>query len=424
MFTALRNLFLVAALVQSLSLAQPGYAFDYEDLTFLIESNNLTSVEQVIAHLPQPFLENYTLAYDSRSLHGSSYDYPRAVLFGTDATLVLTFNGDPAHARYQHVEAMQFRQQSNEFEMRSISFEDDAHLSAKNPPLCLSCHGNRPRPIWSSYSYADIEEQQHWPGFYGSMHDAPSLDSVEAEAYANFQRLATRHPRYRYLKFSHAESKWYPYGDGPYEHRFRPNNRLGNLLARLNARRVATDLMQKEFFLKYPNISLLWLLQCDQAEEDDYLAFVKSVYDGSYTALSDIRLAQYHSKSAEQVAFVFEKLLSGLDVYTWNLSLDPQPDDERFFTGMVSIDELVAAAVLQRLPDTHWIHRYFLPWTNQQLYETFQPGYYAANIAPGGIGNVYDMMGLFFDRDRAKQACARLQADGRKEAVITKADWQ
>ena len=392
------------------------YGFDYEDLIALIKNHQLTSIEEVIERLPESYLENFTLAYDSESLHGSSFDFPRAVLFGTDATLVITFNGDPSQRRYNHLEVMQYRQQTREFELRSISFEDDVLFSVKNPPLCQSCHGHDPRPIWSSYEYADIESLEHWPGFFGSTHDAPALNSIEEKAYGRFRKLAAEHPRYQYLRLSHPESDWFPYGAGPFEHRFRPNNRLGNLLARLNAKRVASGLVEKEFFRRYPNISLQWLLQCDQAEEEDYLTFIKSVYDGMYQSSLPVALDQYQSKSVEQVAFVFEKLLSGLDVYTWNMSLDPQPEERRFSTGIVTIDELVAAAVLAQLPVTHWLNQYYVPWASRQLYETFEQGYYATNVAPGGVGRTYDSIGLFFDRDRAREACAQLNEFGQKEA--------
>lgn len=401
--------------IASFFLAIPGHGFDYEDLASLIKSKRLASIEEVLAQLPKAYLQNFTLAYDSKSLHGSSYDFPRAVLFGTDAKLILAFNGDPTHSGYLHLEVMQFRDQTSEFEMRSITFENGVRFSTKNPPLCLTCHGHNPRPIWSSYEYTDIEQLQHWPGFYGSTHDAPDLDSVEEDAYTRFRKLAKKHPRYRFLQLSHTESEWYPFGSGPHQHRFRPNNRLGNLLARLNARRLAVDLMTGDFFRKYPNISLQWLLQCDQAEESHYLNFAKALYEDNFGNLAHLDLDRYQSKSVEQVAFVFEKLLSGGDVYTWNMSLAPTPADGRFSTGIVSIDELVAAVVLARLPDTHWVGRYYRPWMSEQLYETFDKNYYVANVAPGGVGQVYDSMGPFFDRDHAKQACPQLDVYSRQE---------
>ncbi|MDJ0956115.1 MAG: hypothetical protein QNI91_04630 [Arenicellales bacterium] len=396
--------------------AIPSHAFEYEDLVALIRDKELTTIDTVIENLPKEYLQNFTLAFGSRSLHGSSYENPRVILFGNTAKFIIAFNGDPTHSEYHSLEAMQFREESKVFELRSISFENGVRFSGKNPSVCQNCHGINPRPIWSSYEYSDIEDREHWPGFYGSTHDAPVLNEREREAYIRFRKLAAEHRRYRFLILDHPETDWYPFGTGPHQHRFRPNNRLGNLLARLNAKRIANDLKSKVFFQKYPNIALQWLLQCNQAEQEHYLSFIKSLYDRDVEPLLHVKLDQFRSKSVEQVAFVFEKLLSGLDVYTWNLSLNPSPDEPRFFTGIVSIDDLVAAAVLSELADNHWLRRYYVPWTQRQLYNSFQEGYYDANVAPGEVGKSYDEIELFFDRERAKQACSQLEQYGREEA--------
>ena len=412
------HLCFVGLCCKSLLFVSLTHAFHYEDLVALIGDKKLMNIDAVIRNLPKEYLQNFTLAFGSRSLHGSSYDNPRVILFGATAKLIIAFNGDPTHSKYHSLEVMQFREDSKVFELRTISFENGVRFSEKNPVVCQNCHGINPRPIWSSYEYSEIEDRVHWPGFYGSTHDAPVLNEGEHKAYIRFRKLAAEHPRYRFLRLDHPETDWYPFGTGPYQHRFRPNNRLGNLLARLNAKRVANDLKRKVFFQSYPNVALQWLLQCDQAERDHYLSFIKNLYDRDFQSLSHIKLNEFQSKSVEQVAFVFEKLLSGLDVYTWNLSLNPSPNDPRFFTGIVSIDELVAAAVLSELADDHWLRRYYVPWTQRQLYNSFQEGYYEANVAPGEVGKSYDGIELFFDREHAKRACSQLEQLGLKEADL------
>ena len=400
-----------------LCIPSAGIAFDYEDLVALIEERGLTTLEQVIERLPEEYRAGYTLAFDSRSLHGASLTYPRVIMFGESARLILTFNGDPNQHKYHEMEVMQYREDGKVFEMRSISFDKGVHFSEKDPELCQACHGHAPRPIWSSYEYSLLEDVEHWPGMYGSIHDAPILNPVEKDAYIRFRATAPQHPRYRFLKLGHPEMEWFPYGMGPHKHRFRPNNRLGNLLARLNAQRVATGLVQNRFFRRYPHTVLLWMLQCPEAEQEVYVDFIKRAYDAEYSGLSHIALDRYGSRSIEQFAFVLEKLVSGLDVYTWNLSMEPAPDDPRFFTGIVTIDELVAAAVLERLPDDHWIKTYYRPWTQQQLYDTFSAGYYAANVAPGGVGATYEEIGPFYDREYARGACGKLAEYAQKETT-------
>ena len=336
-------------------------------------------------------------------------------LFGESARLILTFNGNPDQHKYHEMEVMQYRENAKVFEMHSISFKDGVRFSEKNPKVCETCHGRDPRPIWSSYEYSLLEDVEHWPGMYGSIHDAPVLNPVEKEAYIRFRATASKHSRYRFLKLDHPETDWYPFGFGPNKHEFRPNNRLGNLLARLNAQRVAAGLVRNPFFQRYPHSVLLWMLQCPEAEQQAFVDFIKRSYDREYADLSHIALDRYGTKSIEQFAFVLEKLVSGLDVYTWNLSMEPSPDDPRFFTGIVTIDELVAAAVLELLPEDHWLMAYYRPWTQQQLYDTFSSGYYAANVAPGGVGATYEKIGPFYDREYARNACGRLAEHAQEE---------
>ena len=54
----------------------PGHAFQYEDLVDLIQKKDLSTIEQVLSYLPAEYLESYTLAYSSRSLHESSMIIP------------------------------------------------------------------------------------------------------------------------------------------------------------------------------------------------------------------------------------------------------------------------------------------------------------------------------------------------------------
>ena len=105
------------------------------------------------------------------------------------------------------------------------------------------------------------------------------------------------------------------------------------------------------------------------------------------------------------------------DVYTWNLALEVAADEPRFFTGMVTIDELVAAELMSSLPAGHWLRRYYVPWTQRELYDTFKQGYYADNVAPGGVGAAYEANGPFYDREYAKGACPDLDRDARAEVL-------
>jgi hypothetical protein len=400
--------------------APAGGAFDYEDVVELIRSGKLSSVEQVLARLPAEYLENFTLAYRSRSLHESSYDFPRAILFGENAKLILTFNGSDDQSRFEDLEIMQFRDDEQVFELRSISFEDGVSFSGRNPELCRGCHGANPGPIWGSYEYSENNEVMHWPGFYGSTHDAPVLNERENKAFERFRSRAAAHPRYRNLRLRHPLSRWYPYGTGPNKHQFRPNNRLGNLLARLNAKRLAHQLGQRAFYNTHPSLTMLWILNCPAISDPAFDDFIRARFHRRYPPPVDDSPKRVAEALPEDTAHMIRRLLTGPKVLTWNMALASATDERRFSTGIVHIDELVAAELLRTIPAGHWLRDYYVPWTQRDLYDTFKDGYYDANVAPGGVGAEYDAIAPFYDRDSARAACPELARRASAEVLAPK----
>ncbi len=411
---------LFRCVVALLALGPSGAAqarFDFESLRALIETERLTSVEQVVARLPEDLRANYTLVYASQSLQGASHDHPRAVLFGADAKLVLTFNGDPKQRHHDEIEILQYRDEQGVFELRSISFAQGVRFSEKNPQLCLSCHGASPRPIWGSYDY-EVRDDNHWPGLYGSTHDAPRLVPEERRAFERYRELAREHPRYRFLKTEHPATRWYPYGDGAYQHRFRPNNRIGNLLARLNARKIAHEIIRNPFFRRYYRTTLSWFIGCPEAAGSEFAGKIERLFEREFDRGRHYRL--YGDLGAvrpeNRLAFMFEKLLSGLGTYTWNMSVSTLPGGKRFSTGILTIDQLVAAAVLAEVVGGDpWLGGFYRSWTSREVYDTFRPGYYQSNVAPGGVGEQYDLLGLYFDETSARNACSGLLERARAE---------
>jgi len=390
-----------------LLLHNPAFAFDIDDLRRLIREQGLGSVAEIIERLPREYRENYTLAYDSDSLQGASYDNPRAILFGRTARFVLSFNGDPAQQHYHAIEAMQFREDTESFELYSISFEEgEAGITGPNPEVCASCHGSPPHPVWSSYEYGE-RETRHWPGMYGSSHDAPVTIEEEKAAFQRFRERAHTHPRYRHLELSHPDSSWFPYATGPNQHRFRPNNRLGNLLARWHARQIVALIEQGDFIDEHPDVARAWLLQCPGAKEAAYRDRVEALFASRFPRGEHAYAyaVQESLPPKRQVAYMMEKLLTGSDGFGWDMSVEKPEETGRFYTGIVTIDRLVGARWLAQLDDDHWLKNYYEPWTNRQLYNTFAPGYYGANVAPGGVGAAYDDVALYYNEDRARLAC-------------------
>jgi hypothetical protein len=401
----------------------PAVSFDFDDLAELIRRENLHDLPAVLARLPSEYRENYTLVYDSHSLQQSNLANPRALLFGADATLVLTFNGDPSQRTFDELEAVQFRESPPRFEFHSIAFRGGkVDISPPNPPLCQRCHGADPHPIWGSYRYDTKNDNEHWPGVYGSKHDAPKLNAAEREAFNTFRARARTHDRYRHLRTEHPESAWFPYGEGAFQHRFRPNNRLGNLLARLNARRIADRVVRGEFFRARPATTLLWLIGCPQTDLPAMRETLRAMFatrfpESAYSVLHR-ELNAYAPRDRD--LFMLEKLTTGLDVYTWNLSPAIERYETRFSTGITTMDRLVAARLLEAQYDSgSTFGHFFKPRSVDGLYDSFRAGYYLQNVAPGGIGEIYARLGGDYDEGFALQSCADLAARAAAEGVTT-----
>lgn len=384
-----------------------AFAFGIDDLRQLVRQEGLSSVAAIVERLPREHRENYTLVYDSRSLQGASYENPRAILFGGTAGLVLSFNGDPSQRRYNTIEAMQFREASESFELYAIEVRDgETRISAPNPGVCTSCHGSPPRPIWSSYEYGD-RAPVHWPGFYGSTHDAPVLNANEKAAFEGFRERAASHPRYRHLVLSNPGAPWFPYATGPTQHRFRPNNRLGNLLARRHARQIVALIRRGGFIDRRPHLTRAWLLQCPGTQSPSYRRRVRELFNIRFP-----RVKHRHIHSTRdalplerRTAFMLERLLTGRVDLGWGMNVGGPAQAGAFDTGIVTIDRLVAARWMATLDNAHPLKRYYEPWTSRQLYNTFADGYYESNVAPGGVGAAYDQVLGYFDARRARLAC-------------------
>lgn len=390
----------------------------YDTLRHRIVERHATTIPAVLGLLPERLRASYTLLYASQSLHGASYTHPRVILFSDTATLILAFNGDSSQSSYHRLEVIQFRDASKSFEFRSIDFErGQAEFSPPNPPACLACHGQSPRPIWASYPV--------WPGAYGSLLDAirSDLRPEEIDPFREFVHKMPMHDRYRFL-VRRPESHLYPYlPDWTRQakvnpHVYRPNNRFGKLVARLQAQHIAHRLRRGEFYRAYPYTSLYWLIDCAPrpAAFDRRVAelfahtFPATAYPDLYRDLDTIQ-RRYAT------AFMFEKLLTGLDVYTWSLSRTTLPHGRRWESGYLLMDQLVAARVLETMAaDQADVRAYYQPLPYATVYDRQNgDGYAEKNLAPGGVGAAYDRLGLHFDEARAQEGCGAFYDKARAE---------
>jgi len=214
----------------------------------LLEGEDLRSIEALLARLPAPLRERHVLVYDSRSVQGASALAPRVLLYTPDARFVVAYNGDPGQAGYQSLETMEFDDGERAFRFREVTFPEEgaqgrAVFSEANPPRCLACHGEDPRPIWDTYPA--------WPGVYGARdHAAP--DPAEAAALAAFVERRSSNPRYRWLEDVQPEAtSAATESSAAYEgkdHRLSRNAQFGLLLQALAYHTIAREVIASSRF--------------------------------------------------------------------------------------------------------------------------------------------------------------------------------
>ena len=264
----------------------------FSGLKSLIKNEDIQTIEQLIPHLPYEMRRNYTLMYKSLSTQGSSFENPRAILFGQDAKLILTFNGSPEQRGFDRVEVMDYDPEDSIYNFHEITFRSSQKpiYSETNPKKCLECHSSHPKPnglrkpIWRRY--------EKWIGAYGSIADMvsanPTDERIKAKdkttiknEYRMFQDYlanANDHDRYKYLirPEGSATSPYQTNFRGHYQ--FRPNLRLLELLMFRQAKTVSSRIAKNVAKTPAKILPLATLLYLDDKE-----LFDKSCFDvGSF----------------------------------------------------------------------------------------------------------------------------------------------
>lgn len=250
----------------------PSHArFGLPELKNAIEQSGASEIEDVLPILERKFGSNFTVVYDSDSAQDSTLQNPRIVMWDEYAGLVATFNGHVSEAESNVMEMIQFDFNSAQFNFLRQTFplarssQGTPQFAPTAPKDCKLCHGTDPRPIWAEYP--------KWPGVLGGDNDFVDASRPEDEhRYIEFVREASSHPRYRELFDKAPKLDWptYPYRSetGPQEAvknsaTLRPNLRLTELLARLNALRVMRLIRKNPDYAKNIPALLYGFLGCD-----------------------------------------------------------------------------------------------------------------------------------------------------------------
>ncbi len=203
--------------LKSLSFPENAEDLSFEDLKSILERHQFSRIEDLLKYLSQnkpKYLSRHTLGYASKSLHESSFENPRAIVFGSSAHFVISFNGSEKQRAYEMLEVMNFNKVTKQFEFYEIEFNEKNSMTKPykisenggQQGKCLGCHAEF-KPIWSQYDT--------WPGFYGSSDDYPvTMENKNAgesaffglkvpEAVLNqwlgFEKSMPKHSRYQYL---------------------------------------------------------------------------------------------------------------------------------------------------------------------------------------------------------------------------------
>jgi hypothetical protein len=285
----------------ALGLAESASAgeFAFESLNQAIAAQHVSSVEELLAVLPEDLRTHYSLVFSSRSLQDASFENPRAVLFGSNAQLILTFNGDPSQHGFEAVETMEFDAHANRFIFREITFSSDktqpaARISGPNPARCVACHDHPARPIW------DVPPA--WPGVYGERYGA-GLSSMELRGFRRFLAIQATHPRYRHLlgaaalvdRDTYVSGSRAAYNGVSVEP---PNARLSAQLATFNVRSILSELAAQPGFASHLNVLLASAGSNCGAVADFYPPSLQSAIAGDYKNYSNATAAADRSQSS------------------------------------------------------------------------------------------------------------------------------
>jgi hypothetical protein len=143
----------------------------YDKLLEVISTKKLTTIESVIAELPEHMKNNFILMYNSRSLQDASPTSPRAIVYTPTTSFVIAFNGGKKNQKgYNTIEAIQFRHDQKRFEFHELTFDGKGLPvpSEANPKKCVECHQSPDRKEvdmrfnWEPYST--------WLGAFGANH--------------------------------------------------------------------------------------------------------------------------------------------------------------------------------------------------------------------------------------------------------------
>lgn len=202
------------------------------------DSNDITTIEQFMDHLPDVLLNNYVLMEASASRQRpSSVRKPRIIMFMPDGSFFIGIATNVDSTGYNDVEMLEFRTFDQTWTLGALRFGSNdrfVHTAGKRVAEkrgCISCHGKESRPIWGSYPT--------WPGAYanGAGHE---LTKDQATALNEALNESGPHSNVRMQKLNWIKRSGWSEGDSfklPDRHRGLNNEGMNDAIG---ARQVRT----------------------------------------------------------------------------------------------------------------------------------------------------------------------------------------
>jgi hypothetical protein len=243
----------------------------WTDLKEIIISNQVTNIDDLLAHLPADYVKGYTLVYRTRALNQESVSprRPRVLLFGQNAKFVLAYNshltgGKARPGDVEAIETLEFDDATGESRLREVEFTSgtvpDLTKVTVNSDRCVACHAAQSNPhVDRKYSVRGLwDPYNSWAGVYASLSrkntDFIKFDTAEFLNFQEFLAEKPNNPRYDYLPLtkktlselgssvefdSGSMDDALTFSNGYSRH---PNQILGMYLADYNFRRVGNIL--------------------------------------------------------------------------------------------------------------------------------------------------------------------------------------
>lgn len=180
----------------------------YEDLQRLLTDRSITSIDDLISHLPATYKNGHALIYKTQALGRNlvSSSRPRVLFFGNTGEFMMSINSHPSGGKakpgdVEKLETIEFV--GDRTFLRELEFDGvNSPLSKAvevNPQRCLSCHGADPRGLWDPYNM--------WPGVYGSLSrgrvDFITVGSLEYRYFQDFLQEKKTNPRYSFISHNY-----------------------------------------------------------------------------------------------------------------------------------------------------------------------------------------------------------------------------